>query len=415
MVLPAPFSPTSATTEPGCDREVDVVEHQLVGARIRERHVLEADAAAESSRAPACRRPRACAPRSPRARPGAARRRARCRAGSRSRRRSRRCSATAACRRPAPAAHRPATRAGRSATKTTAADVRAAEDRPAERVPGGGPPARGRDRPVPALPGLAPRRRADAARRASTRTSLPGGAVVPRRTGAAPGGCAARRVPRASARRPGATSTSSTVGSANSASSTSAGWIDASRTSVTTSRSTQPQVENSDMYMWSSTNTWSRSIASRSRYSGRSWCSIVATEACKLATCDSSAIVTRSRKRRCTRVRPARRNQVAAAQAPRPSAARSRSRAGRAARRRRAASSSSATSASGSAATQHERERHDEQPRLGPVAALERRHIDGIAGGRSSRVAAAHREHRGSSRSSSTSPKRDACSSNIVR
>ncbi len=61
-------------------------------------------------------------------------------------------------------------------------------------------------------------------------------------------------------------------------------------------------------------------MARRSRCSGRSWCSIVATDACKLATCDSSAIVTRSRKRRCTRVLTSARIQVAAAQAPSPSA-----------------------------------------------------------------------------------------------
>ncbi len=56
------------------------------------------------------------------------------------------------------------------------------------------------------------------------------------------------------------------------------------------------------MYMWSSMNTWLRSTDSRSRYSGRSWCAMVAIEASSVATCDSSAIVTLSRKRRCTRV-----------------------------------------------------------------------------------------------------------------
>ena len=100
-----------------------------------------------------------------------------------------------------------------------------------------------------------------------------------------------------------------------------------SSATVTPSRRIQPQVENSDMYMWSSTNTWLRSTESRSRYSGRSWCAMVATEACSRATCDSSAIVTLSRKRRCTRVLIVRRNQVAVADTPRPTAAASTSRA----------------------------------------------------------------------------------------
>src|ERR1019366_5053170 len=48
---------------------------------------------------------------------------------------------------------------------------------------------------------------------------------------------------------------------------------------------------------------------------------MVATDACSCATCDSSAIVTLSRKRRCTRVLTVRRNHVAAADTPRPIAA----------------------------------------------------------------------------------------------
>ena len=75
------------------------------------------------------------------------------------------------------------------------------------------------------------------------------------------------------------------------------------------------------MYMWSSTNTWLRSTESRLRYSGRSWCSMVATDACSRATCDSSAMVTLSRKPRCTRVLTVRRNQVAAADRPSATAA----------------------------------------------------------------------------------------------
>jgi hypothetical protein len=41
----------------------------------------------------------------------------------------------------------------------------------------------------------------------------------------------------------------STVGIAKTASSRSAGWIDASNPTVTTSRRIHPHVENSDMYM----------------------------------------------------------------------------------------------------------------------------------------------------------------------
>src|SRR6267143_3015428 len=48
---------------------------------------------------------------------------------------------------------------------------------------------------------------------------------------------------------------------------------------------------------------------------------MVATDAWSRATCDSSAIVTLSRKRRCTRVLTVRRNHVAATDTPRPIAA----------------------------------------------------------------------------------------------
>src|SRR5262249_330058 len=59
----------------------------------------------------------------------------------------------------------------------------------------------------------------------------------------------------------------------------------------------------------------------RSRYSGRSWCSMVAMDACSFATCASRTIVTLSRNRRCTRVLTVRRNHVAAADMPIPIAA----------------------------------------------------------------------------------------------
>src|ERR1700675_2360658 len=48
---------------------------------------------------------------------------------------------------------------------------------------------------------------------------------------------------------------------------------------------------------------------------------MVATEACSRATCDSSAMVTLSRKRRCRRVLTVRRNHVAAVDTPSPIAA----------------------------------------------------------------------------------------------
>ena len=112
-----------------------------------------------------------------------------------------------------------------------------------------------------------------------------------------------------------------TVGIANTVSRASAGWMDINSATVTPSRRIHPPVENSDMYMWSSMNTWLRSTASRSRYSGRSWCAMVAMEASSRATCDSSAIVTLSRKRRCTRVLTVRRNHVAVADTPSATAA----------------------------------------------------------------------------------------------
>ena len=123
-----------------------------------------------------------------------------------------------------------------------------------------------RHRPVPALPGLAPLARPARSPMPVTRTSLPGGAVVAvvnRWRGQAAG--RARRAPRPRARPPGRQVEVSTVGSANTASSASAGWIDTSSATVTPRRRIQPQVENSDMYMWSSTKTWSRSTESRSR------------------------------------------------------------------------------------------------------------------------------------------------------
>ena len=104
----------------GRQREVDVVEHEALGAGIGERHVLEADAVGEARRRRLRPPSRRATPRSPRARPAAASRPSRCRAGSRSRRRSRRCRPTAASRRPARAARRPGGAWSPDATKTTA-------------------------------------------------------------------------------------------------------------------------------------------------------------------------------------------------------------------------------------------------------------------------------------------------------
>jgi hypothetical protein len=112
-----------------------------------------------------------------------------------------------------------------------------------------------------------------------------------------------------------------TVGSAKTARKTSAGWTDMRSAIATPRRTIQPHVEKTDMYMWSSTKTWSRSMARRSRYSGRSWWAMVAVLACRRATCDSRAIVILSRKRRCTRVLTVARTQVATAHRARPTAA----------------------------------------------------------------------------------------------
>jgi hypothetical protein len=154
-----------------------------------------------------------------------------------------------------------------------------------------------------------------------SRTSLPGPAVV-----AVMNRCRASR--RAGAQRSstlrstaGRQPAVSTVGNANRASNASAGCTDINSAIVTPSRRTQPHVENTDMYMWSSTNTWSRSTANRSSSSGRSWCAIVVIDACRRATCPSSAIVTLSRKRRCNRVLTVRSTQVAAAEPASPNEA----------------------------------------------------------------------------------------------
>ena len=115
------------------------------------------------------------------------------------------------------------------------------------------------------------------------------------RSACAPRSCAVRSTT-------GRQEVAATVGMAKKTSRISTGLTVASSTTVTARRRIQPAVENTDMYMWSSVKICSRSTDSRSRYSGRSWCAIVEILACSRATCDSRAIVTLSRKRRCTLV-----------------------------------------------------------------------------------------------------------------
>src|SRR5579872_5540383 len=115
---------------------------------------------------------------------------------------------------------------------------------------------------------------------------------------------------------------------------------------------------------------------------------MVAIDACSRATCDSSAIVTLSRKRRCKRVLTVRRNQVPATEMPSAIAA----------RRTRATScpstpwpsslSQRASSASGNAAAIART--NAQNIRVGSLRYpnLHSRHIDDSAGGRSSTGAA---------------------------
>ena len=42
VVLPPPEGPVMATYSPGCNLEIDVLEHQPVGRAVAERHVLDA-------------------------------------------------------------------------------------------------------------------------------------------------------------------------------------------------------------------------------------------------------------------------------------------------------------------------------------------------------------------------------------
>src|SRR5216683_4832467 len=165
--------------------------------------------------------------------------------------------------------------------------------------------------------------------------------------------------------------------------------MDTSRAMVTASRRIQPRVENTDMYMWSSVKTWSRSSDNRSKYSGRSWWAMVATDACNRATCDSRAMVTRSRKRRWTRVPTVRRNHVPAVDNPSAIAAMRMSPASCWRTPSLSNFSHNASSESGSADSSERTSATN--MRLGSKwnPSLSSRHIDGSAGGRSSTVRAA--------------------------
>src|SRR5438874_11579381 len=108
---------------------------------------------------------------------------------------------------------------------------------------------------------------------------------------------------------------------------------------------------------------------------------MVATDACSCATCDSSAIVTLSRKRRCTRVLTVRRNQVAAADTARPIAAPC-TMPGLCSRTPLPSSIiHSARSASGSAATCESTNATTIKRGSWRYPSLHRRHIDDSAGG----------------------------------
>src|SRR3954464_623092 len=111
---------------------------------------------------------------------------------------------------------------------------------------------------------------------------------------------------------------------------------------------------------------------------------MVAIDESRRATCDSSATVTLSRKRRCTRVLTVRRNQVAVAEMPSPSAE-TRTRRGRCASTPSPSSlSQTASSASGSADNSASAKATDISAGSCWYPSLHSRHIDDRAGGRSS-------------------------------
>ena len=262
---------------------------------------------------------------------------------------------------------------------------------------------------VPALPGraAAPHQlRADA--RHAHLLAGGGGGRRCRRDGG-PGAAPKRRAPRRRARRRDARWRSA-PSAGEDASSASAGWIDTSSARVTPRRSTQPQVVKSDMYMWSSTNTWLRSTARRSRYSGRSWCSMRRDAGLQLRHVRLERDRHRSRKWRWVRSLTRRRNQVATAES---AEAERRARAparGARPRCRRPAASATARSARRAARPAARARTRRRQPRLRAVAALQRAPHRGQR--RRQVVSRGHRARRPPRRRRRSA---DAWSSNIVR
>ena len=165
VVLPAPFSPTMATTAPAGSVERHVVEHQARRCPDTRTTRGRSGCPRAARPAPAGRPWPRATPRSPRARPAAASRPSRCRAGSRSRRPSRRCTPTAA--RPAASTSSTSPAGAREPERheDDRADVGARRTPPTPACASAAEPQRaaaiGR---VPALPGCAPLARSGARR-----------------------------------------------------------------------------------------------------------------------------------------------------------------------------------------------------------------------------------------------------------
>ena len=156
--LPAPFSPTIATTVPAGSVRFTSSSTSRLGARIGKRHVLEADAlgACQPRRHGLIDRGRRARRRSPPATPAAGPRPSRCRAGTRSRRRSPPRSPTGARPPPAPAARRRPAPAAPTTTKTIAPTYPAPNTDHASVCHAGRAPSRRGDRPVARVPRRAP-------------------------------------------------------------------------------------------------------------------------------------------------------------------------------------------------------------------------------------------------------------------
>ena len=189
----------------GLEVQADVLEHQALRAGIGEGHVLEANPVGEPLRHRRIGSARPARPRSPRARPGASSRRARSRAGSRSRPPWRRCTPTAASRPPAPAARCPASR-GPRARRTPRRRRTRRRRPPTPACATGRSPSAPRPRARTTRSHAARRRGRQAIADAGDAHLLAGrGRRGRRRTGAAPAGSPARPAPRRRAPRPAAT------------------------------------------------------------------------------------------------------------------------------------------------------------------------------------------------------------------